>query len=196
MTFKLGLTGSIGMGKTTTATMFAEAGLPVWDADAAAHRLYARGGMAVEPLRNLCPDAHADGAIDRGALKRWIRSDPAALGEIERVVHPMVRADRDDFIRASGAEIVVLDIPLLYETGADADMDAVVVVSAPSDVQRARVLARPGMTEAALAAILERQMPDAQKRARADYVVETTTLDGARGAVHNILKDVRERIIA
>lgn len=189
----IGLTGSIGMGKSTTAAMFAEAGLPVWDADAAVHRLYAAGGPAGPLLAPLCPEAvGADGAVDRAALKHWIARDPAALPAIERVVHPLVAADRAAFIaRAAqaGAPAVVLDIPLLFETGADRDMDRVVVVSAPAEVQRARVLARPGMTAAQFDTILARQLPDAEKRARADDVIGTLTLEQARAAVARIVAE-------
>ena len=193
MTFKLGLTGSIGMGKTTTAALFAEAGLPVWDADAAVHRLYARGGAAVDALGALWPAAVVEGSVQRDELKRWIARESSALEQIEAVVHPLVAQDRAAFLAETDADIVMLDIPLLFETGGEAQMDAVVVVSAPAEVQRARVLARPGMTEARLDAILARQMPDADKRARADYVVETTTVENARKAVHNILRDIRGR---
>lgn len=189
----IGLTGSIGMGKSTTAAMFAEAGLPVWDADAAVHRLYAAGGAAGPLLAPLCPAAvGADGAVDRAALKGWIGRDPAALSAIERVVHPLVAADRAAFIaRAAqaGAPAVVLDIPLLFETGAAADMDRIVVVSAPAEVQRARVLARPGMTAAQFDTIMARQMPDADKRARADDVIATLTLEQARAAVARIVAE-------
>ena len=193
----IGLTGSIGMGKSTTAAMFAEAGLPVWDADAAVHRLYGAGGPAGPALAPLCPDAVGPGgAVDRTALKAWIARDPAALSRIEAVVHPLVTADRADFIAraaARGAPAVVLDIPLLFETGADEGMDRIVVVSAPAAVQRARVLARPGMTEAQFETILARQMPDADKRARADDVIETLTLEAARAAVAGIVAQERER---
>jgi dephospho-CoA kinase len=189
--FVIGLTGSIGMGKSTTAAMFAEAGVPVWDADAAVHRLYARGGAAVEEIRALCPEAVADGAVRREVLKAWIDRDPGALSRIEAVVHPRVAADRAAFVAAAESDVVVVDVPLLYETGGEAAVDAVVVVSAPPEVQRARVLARPGMTEARLAAILARQMPDAEKRARADYVIPTVALEDARAGVQDVLNTIR-----
>lgn len=193
----IGLTGSIGMGKSTTAGMFAEAGLPVWDADAAVHRLYAAGGPAGPMLAPLCPDAVGpDGAVDRDVLKAWIARDPQALQRIEAVVHPLVVADRAAFIaraEQAGAPAVVLDIPLLFETGADAGMDRVVVVSAPPDIQRERVLSRPGMNAAQFETILARQLPDADKRARADDVIETLTLEGARAAVARIVAQERER---
>ncbi|MBV0913510.1 dephospho-CoA kinase [Anianabacter salinae] len=192
--FLIGLTGSIGMGKSTTAAMFAKQGVAVWDADAAVHRLYAAGGDAVAPLARLCPKAIVDGAVDRAQLKAWIARDPAALPQIEAVVHPLVARDRADFLAACTAEIALVDVPLLFETGGDAHVDMTVVVSAPEDVQRARVLSRPGMTEAQLDAILAKQMPDAEKRARADHVIRTTTLEAAEAAVREIVTEIRERL--
>jgi dephospho-CoA kinase len=191
----IGLTGSIGMGKSTTAAMFADAGVPVWDADAAVHRLYAPGGAAVEGIRALCPEAVVDGEVRREVLKEWIDHDPGALSRIEAVVHPLVAADRARFIADARSDVVVVDVPLLFETGGEASVDAIVVVSAPSEVQQARVLDRPGMTEARLAAILARQLPDAEKRARADYVIPTVTLEETRQAVQDVLDDVRRRAV-
>lgn len=196
MTFILGLTGSIGMGKSTTAQMFAEEGVPVWDADATVHRLYARGGAAVAPIRELCPEAIVDGAVNRQALKDWIARDSAALAQIEAVVHPLVAQDRQAFLTETDADIVLLDIPLLFEGGGAAGMDAVVVVTAPSDVQRARVLDRGTMDEATFETILSKQMPDAEKRDRADYVIETVTLEKARDAVRSVLEDIRGKLNA
>ena len=190
MTHLLGLTGSIGMGKSTTAQMFRDAGVPVWDADATVHRLYTRNGGAVAPLSRAFPAAVVDGAVSRPALNAILNDDPTALTTLERIVHPLVQTDRDAFIAVHDDPLVVLDIPLLFETGADEWLDSVLVVSAPADVQAARVLARPGMTQATLDMILSRQMPDAEKRARADAVIETLTLDATRRAVQDLISDL------
>lgn len=191
MTFRLGLTGSIGMGKSTTATMFADLGLPVWDADAAVHRLYGQGGAAVEPMAAAFPEAVTD-HVDRTALKAAIARDPQALARIEAIVHPLVAADRADFAAQVTQDIVVFDIPLLFEKGTEAEMDATLLVTAPPALQRARVLARAGMTEATLAMILSRQMPDEQKRARATHIVETLDLDATRAQVRALVDYIRK----
>lgn len=192
MTFRLGLTGSIGMGKSTTAGFFAAEGIPVWDADAAVHRLYAPEGAAVAPLTTQWPQVMAPNrAIDRAALRQIITTDPAALKTVEGIVHPLVQADRAAFLATATADIVLLDIPLLFETGAETTMDATLLVTAPPALQRQRVLARPGMTEAAFQAILSRQMPDAEKRARATHIIETLSLDAARAAVLALVAYIR-----
>jgi len=192
----LGLTGSIGMGKSTTAAMFREAGIPVYDADAAVADLYVQGGAAVEPLEAAFPGVTRDGAVDREALRTRVLGDDAAMARLNSIVHPLVGADRVHFFKAAeaaGADMVVLDIPLLYETGGHANMDAVVVVSAPADQQRERVLARPGMTPERLDAILSRQMADAEKRARAHFVVDTGRgLEPARAQVAEIIAIMRD----
>jgi len=184
------------MGKSTTAQMFADEGVPVWDADAAVHRLYAPSGAAVEPIRALCPEAIVEGAVDRGALKEWMARDPSALKQIEAIVHPLVAQDRQAFLAATDADIALLDIPLLFEGGGGTGMDAVVVVSVPEDVQRDRVLARGSMDEATFQTIRDKQMPDAEKRQRADYVIETLTLEAARASVRSVLDDIRGKLDA
>jgi dephospho-CoA kinase len=172
----IGLTGGIGMGKSTAARVFSRARIPVHDADAAVHALYARGGAAVPLIAALVPDAVRKGAVDRSALGRAVSADPPLLRRLEAAIHPLVRREERRFLaraRRARARAAVLDIPLLFETGTERRVDAVVVVSAPASVQRARVLRRPGMTEGKLAAILSRQMPDAEKRRRADVVIPT-----------------------
>ncbi len=190
--FLVGLTGSIGMGKSTTAGMFQDEGIPVWDADAAVHRLYSPGGGAIEKIEALCPEAVDSSGVDRAKLAAWIGQDGDRLRRVEAVIHPLVAQDRAQFIAECDAPILLFDIPLLFETGTDRDMDAVVVVSADAETQRDRVLKRPGMTEDRFTAILARQMPDAEKRCRADYVILTSTLDAARRAVQSVLRDIRE----
>ncbi len=191
----VGLTGSIGMGKSTTAAMFRAAGIPVYDADAAVGDLYVKGGAAVAPLEATFPGVTRDGAVDREALRERVLGNDAAMAKLNAVVHPLLGKDRVEFYaraQASGTDMVVLDIPLLFETGGERNMDAVVVVSAPADVQRARVLARPGMNPERLVAILARQMPDAEKRARADFVVDTGAgLKAAEDQVRDIIAALR-----
>lgn len=188
----IGLTGSIGMGKSTTARMFAEEGIPVWDADAAVHRLYSKGGAAVPLIAKIAPDAVVDGQVDRAILKEMIQDRIGLLQRVESVVHPLVRQDREDFISNASAPILLMDIPLLYETHSERQMHVVVVVSAPEEEQRARVLARPGMTEEQFEIILKKQLPDEQKRARADFVIETTSLESARKQVRQVLDTIRK----
>ncbi|MCA1336048.1 dephospho-CoA kinase [Pseudooceanicola marinus] len=194
MTFILGLTGSIGMGKSTTAQMFVDEGCALWDADAAVHRLYGPGGAAVAPLGLIWPEVVEDGNVSREALKKVIAADPEALKRIEGIVHPLVAEDRRAFLAEARADIVVLDIPLLFEGGSDRSMDAVVVVSVTPEVQKARVLARGTMTEAQFEMIRAKQMPDAEKRARADYVVTTDTMDHARAQVRQIVSEIRSKV--
>jgi len=185
----LGLTGSIGMGKSTVAAMFEELGVPVFDADAAVHRLQGEGGRLVAAIEAMFPDTTGPKGVDRTLLGEAVLADPRALKQLEALVHPAVGEERAAFLGAhKDAPLVVFDIPLLFETGGESRVDKVVVVSAPTDIQRARVLARPGMTEARLDAILFRQMPDAEKRARADFVIPTGgTIAETRAAVAAIL---------
>jgi len=192
MTVRLGLTGSIGTGKSTTAQMFRDLGVPVWDADATVHRLYAAGGAAVAPVAALVPEAAKDGALDRTRLKDAIGTDPDLLRRIEAIVHPLVADDRAAFVAAhAAAPLIVLDIPLLYETGAEAQVDAVLVVTTDPETQAARVLARPGMTGALFDQIRARQVPDAEKRARADHLIETKTLAQTRADVADLVQQLK-----
>ncbi len=188
----LGLTGSIGMGKSTTAGFFRAAGVPVWDADAAVGRLYARDGAGARALADLVPAAVGADGVDRAALRRMISGDPGLLEAVEARIHPLVAGDRAAFLAANAeAPLVVLDIPLLFETGADRFVDRVLVVTAPAEVQRARVMARPGMTEEAFAALLARQTPDTEKRARADHVIHTDLgLEAARAEALALIADL------
>jgi dephospho-CoA kinase len=190
--FILGLTGSIGMGKSTTANFFAEAGVPVHDSDAVVHQLYE--GEAVAPVEAAFPGVAVDGRIDRAKLAAKLVGNPEAIKKLESIVHPLVRAVSEKFIaeqRTRGARVIVLDIPLLFETGGEKRVDAVVVVSAPADVQRARVLGRPGMSAEKLDALLARQMSDAEKRARAHFIVDSSRcFDSARAQVRAILRAV------
>jgi len=189
--FRLGLTGSIGMGKSTTAGFFADHGLPVWDADAAVHRLYAAGGPAAAVLAPEFPQAITAGAVDRAALKARIAADPTALSRLEVLVHPLVSADRAAFGTGTTADIVIFDIPLLFEKATQSQMDATLLVTAPATLQRARVLARPGMTQAHFDTLLARQMPDAEKRSRATHIVETLSLDATRAYVAALIDHIR-----
>jgi dephospho-CoA kinase len=197
--FRLALTGSIGMGKSTTAKMFADLGVLVWDADAAVARLYSPGGGAVQSVGEIAPNAVSGDAIDRAALRAAVTADPSLIKKLEQAVHPLVGVDRMAFMsqaEASGADIILCDIPILFETGGDTAFDAVAVVSAPADIQRERVLARPGMTEAALEMILARQTPDADKRARATWVIDTGQgMDGARDRVRAIVAEIRKGLL-
>ena len=188
----LGLTGSIGMGKSTTAKLFMEAGVPVYDADAAVHKIYE--GEAAPAVEAAFPGTTVDGKVDRARLSAKVVQDPAAIKRLEQIVHPMLGASRQKFLaeaEQSGAPVVVMDIPLLYETGGEKRVDAVVVVSTSPETQRERILARGSMTPEALDAILARQLPDAEKRKRADFVVDTSHgLDPVRAAIRDILAEV------
>ncbi len=185
----LGLTGSIGMGKSTVAAMFAEQGVPVFDADATVHHLQGPGGALVAEIEAEFPDTTSELGVDRTLLREAVLADPSAFARLEAIVHPAVAEARRAFLaRNQGAALVVLDIPLLFEAGGHEAMDKIAVVSAPNDIQRARVLARPGMTPARFEAILARQLPDAEKRARADFVIPTGgSLAETRAAVHEVI---------
>lgn len=193
----LGLTGSIGMGKSTVGKMFAEEGVPVFDSDAAVHALYAAGGAAAAPVEAAFPGVTVDGAVDREALSRRVVGDEAAIKRLEMIVHPLVRQAQAEFLqtnRDAGTKVVVLDIPLLFESGGAKLVDKVAVVSAAADVQRERVLARPGMTAEKFEAILARQTPDAEKRARADFVIDTGgSLEATRAQARAVLDALREQ---
>jgi dephospho-CoA kinase len=188
MSFRLGLTGSIGMGKSTTAGFFAAEGIPVWDADAAVHRLYAPGGAAEAPLQ---AEFGLKTPIDRAELRQIIGADPTALPRLEAIVHPLVAADRAAFAADCVSDIAVFDIPLLFEKGTEVEMDATLLVTAPPALQRARVLARGTMTEAQFAQILARQMPDVEKRARATHIVETLDLSATQAYVRALIAHIR-----
>lgn len=194
----VGLTGSIGMGKSTVAAMFADEGALVWDADAAVRRLYAPGAPGFLAIQERFPEAIGETGVDRDKLSALVLHDANALADLEAIVHPLVGTDRGRFIddaARAGADIVVLDIPLLFEKGSEKFFDAVVVVSAPADVQRARVMARPGMTEKKFRSILMKQTPDAEKRRRADYVIDTgVTFDETRAQVRAVMAELRTRL--
>ena len=192
----LGLTGSIGMGKSTTASLFVEAGVPVYDADAAVHRLYEV--EAVKAIEAAFPGTTADGKVDRTRLSAGVVHDPAAMKRLEEIVHPMLGASRQKFLdeaEQSGAVVAVFDVPLLFETGGEKRVDAVVVVTTSAQAQRERILARPNMTEEKLQAILARQMPDAEKRKRAHFVVDTSHgLDPVREQIRDILAEAAKMV--
>jgi dephospho-CoA kinase len=193
--YVIGLTGSIGMGKSETAKLFAAEGVAVLDADAAIVRLYGKGGAAVAAIAKKFPGTVKDGAVDRAALSAQVVNNPAALARLEALVHPLVQQERQNFLKSATAPIILFDIPLLFEIGAEREMDAVVVASAPEQVQRARVLARPGMTAEKFESLKARQLPDAQKRQQAHYVVMTDKgLDHAREQVKMILADIRKKL--
>ena len=189
----LGLTGSIGMGKTTAANMFADNGVPVYSADNAVHQLYS--GRAAPLIEAAFPGTVVDGTVDRTKLSSAVLGKPEALKKLESIIHPLVHEEEAAFLaraRADGADIALIDIPLLFETGGNNRVDKVAVVSAPADIQRARVLARPGMTEEKFAAILARQMPDAEKRARADFIIDSSgDFEETRAQITAIIAELR-----
>ena len=191
--FLLGLTGSIGMGKSTTAQMFVDQGCALWDADAAVHRLYAKGGAAVAPFAQAFPNAVIDGEVSRPALKEIIGREPAALKQIEMIVHPLVGQDRAEFLANARADIVVLDIPLLFETGGDARVDATACVFTDDATQEARVMERGTMTREQFLGIKEKQLPAAEKCARATYVIAADTLEHAHAQVQKIVAAIRSQ---
>lgn len=192
--FKLGLTGSIGMGKSTTAQMFADLGCNVYDADAAVHRMYGKGGLAIEPMRTLIPNSIVDGEVSRQNLRDAIMADPTLLKRIEQVVHPLLGQDRVEFLAKVTSDIVVFDIPLLFETGGQAKMDAVACVWTDAAEQEKRVMARGIMTFEQFEAIRDKQLPADEKRDRADYVIVTDTLEHARAQVKDIVDTIRQGI--
>ncbi len=193
--YKLGLTGSIGMGKSTTANMFRDAGIPVFDSDAAVHALYARGGEAVPLIRAAFPGSVENGEVSRAKLSESLARSPTGFDRLNAIVHPLVNARKQAFLdeaRKNGASLVVLDIPLLFETGAEKSVDGILVVTAPEDVQRGRVLEREGMTAAKFRQILSRQLPDAEKRKRADYLIDTSLgLEAARKSVQALIAELK-----
>ena len=191
MSFSLGLTGSIGMGKSTTAGFFKDAGCDVWDADAAVHRLYTKQGAAVTPLSNLFPKALIEGAISRQVLKHELQKNPDLIGQLEAIVHPLVAQDRQTFIDSAQSDILVFDIPLLFETGADAHMNAVICVTIDEEEQKKRVLERRTMNEEMFEQIKSRQWSNSQKCEKADFVILTDTLDHVHAQVDNILANLR-----
>jgi len=190
--FRLALTGTIGSGKSTTASMFAEFGCAVWDADEAVHRLYSKGGLAVATMQDQLPDAVRDGAVDRGILKSLIQADPSVLAKIEAIVHPLVREDREQFSAQTDTDIAVFDIPLLFETKSEGEFDAVACVYVDQAEQKRRVLDRGTMTEQQFNMILSKQIPALEKISRSDHVIQTDTLEHARQQVQDILSEIRE----
>lgn len=194
MSFKLGLTGSIGMGKSTTAQMFSDLGCAVWDADAAVHRLYGPDGLATMAIAEIWPEVIIKGKVSRDQLRAVIAKDQTALPRIEAIVHPLVQVDRKEFLTQHIDNICIFDIPLLFETGGDAEMDAVACVSVSSQIQRDRVLARGTMTAADLDRILARQMPNEEKCARSTYIIETDSLEHARTQVAAIVADIERQL--
>lgn len=194
--FVLGLTGSIGMGKSTTARMFADAGIPVWDADETVHQLYNGDTPAVHQIMQFLPEAVRDFKVDRNVLKQAIAADKTVLSKLESIVQPLISQSRSDFIQNASSDIVIIDHPLLLESKSDAYCDAILVVTVDEKTQRKRVLERGTMDEQTLDIILAKQMPDAEKRAYADYIIETTTLDAARAQVQTVINTIKDKLNA
>ena len=194
MSYLLGLTGSIGMGKSTTCALFSERGCIIWDADLTVHRAYGIGGVAVEPLSKILPQVIVKQQINREKLRQVISEDESILPRIEAIIHPLVRRDRQNFISANPSSILVFDIPLLFELNAQADFDAVACVFLEPKVQKERVMARPGMTKSYFEMILKKQLPASEKAARSDYVINTATPRTAVIAVDTVLKNIRRKL--
>jgi dephospho-CoA kinase len=192
--FKLGLTGSIGMGKSTTASIFSEFGCDVWDADAAVHRLYDKDGTAVAPISEVFPQVIEAGVVSRAQLRKLISADPSVLKTIEKIVHPLLVQDRADFVAISQSDILVFDIPLLFETGGDANMDGVACVWTTAEVQKQRVMERGTMSMDQFEVIRSKQLPADEKRDRSDFVIITDTIEHARAQVQNVLTQIRQRM--
>jgi dephospho-CoA kinase len=192
--FKLGLTGSIGMGKSTTASIFSEFGCDVWDADAAVHRLYDKDGTAVAPISEVFPQVIEAGVVSRAQLRKLISADPSVLKTIEKIVHPLLVQDRADFVAISQSDILVFDIPLLFETGGDANMDCVACVWTTAEVQKQRVMERGTMSMYQFEVIRSKQLPADEKRDRSDFVIITDTIEHARAQVQNVLTQIRQRM--
>ena len=193
--FVLGLTGSIGMGKSTTAKMFEEAGIPVWDADAKVHQLYTGDTPVVQKIANIFPDAVENKTVNRETLKDLISKDKSVLQTLEKIVQPMISVSRNNFIASANNDIVVIDHPLLLESQSDSYCDAILVVSVDAETQRNRVLSRGSMDAETLDVIIAKQIPNAEKCKRADYIIETKTLEAARAQVQNVIKKIREQIL-
>ena len=193
MSFLLGLTGSIGMGKSTTAQLFADRGCKIWDADSTVHRAYEKNGAAVDGIAKLAPSAVTQGSVDRAELRALIWQDATLLPKLEAIIHPLVKTDREAFIANHPNSILIFDIPLLFELNSDADFDAVACVLSRPEVQKSRVLARPGMTEEHFKMIQSKQWPAEDKAARADYIIDTNSPETAARAVEAILDDIRKR---
>lgn len=194
MNFQLGLTGSIGMGKSTTAKLFSESGCDVWDADSSVHRLYEKGGAAVDPISKIFPSSIVNDAVCRKNLREILSQNQNAFLQLEAIVHPLVAKDRAEFIQNAKANILVFDIPLLFETNSDKDMDASVCVYIDQETQKKRTLGRGTLTEEQFSQILAKQMPISEKRARADYVIMTDTLENVRDQIKHILADIRSQL--